>query len=73
MWSNEKIFSVGDLCSYNDEYDEFIKNEHLGDLTDRYNHITEMIKRLNNEMIFIESVLEERKKEDLKNKVFRIS
>lgn len=66
MWNNEKIFSCGDLFSSSDAYFDFIKNYHSGDFIDRYSHITEMIKRLNNEMIFIERVLKEKNREDPK-------
>lgn len=45
MWTNETIFSEGDLCD-DELYDQFIENEYQGIYSDRITHIESMIKRL---------------------------
>lgn len=47
MWTNETIFSLGDL-SFGDEqlYTEFIQREYNGDYSERLYHIERAIARL---------------------------
>jgi hypothetical protein len=45
MWTDEKIFSIGDLENFED-YDKFIKADYEGNYTERLLHVEEMIKRL---------------------------
>lgn len=54
MWSNETIFSKGDLMD-DELYDTFIGREYQGNYADRYAHVNLMIDRLSAEK---ESLLE---------------
>ena len=45
MWTNETIFSEGDLCD-EELYEQFIEKEYQGVYSDRINHIENMITRL---------------------------
>ena len=45
MWTNETIFSEGDLCE-EELYEQFIEKEYQGIYSDRINHIENMITRL---------------------------
>ena len=56
MWTNETIFSEGDLC--NEElYEQFIEKEYQGVYSDRINHIENMITRLRAEQETLERKL----------------
>ena len=45
MWTNETIFSEGDLCD-DELYEQFIEQEYQGNYSDRIAHIDNMITRL---------------------------
>lgn len=53
MWTNETIFSLGDL-SRTDEYSEFIDSEYDGDRSVRLEHVNHMIERLQAEKEMLE-------------------
>lgn len=53
MWTNETIFSLGDL-SRTDEYSEFIKREYDGIPSERLEHVNHMIERLQAEKEMLE-------------------
>lgn len=56
MWVDETIFSLGDL-SYGlfcDKYVNFIDSEYQGNFTDRLNHVSLMIQRLEEEKRMLE-------------------
>lgn len=59
MWVDETIFSLGDLSygllSY--KYVDFIYDEYQGNLTDRLNHVSLMIQRLEEEKRMLELYL----------------
>ena len=47
MWTDEIIFSEGDLCDPSEcGYHEFIQNEYQGNYFERLDHVLSMIKRL---------------------------
>lgn len=47
MWTNQTIFSVGDLSgTMEKEYHEFIEKEYNGSYSDRLMHIEHMLERL---------------------------
>lgn len=45
MWTNETIFSEGDLCNA-DEYEQFINDEYQGERSYRLEHVQNMLERL---------------------------
>lgn len=45
MWTNEVIFSKGDL-SNNEEYENFLTENYQGNHHERLIHVTQMIDRL---------------------------
>ena len=53
MWTNETIFSEGDLCNA-DEYEQFINDEYQGKRSDRLEHVKNMIERLQAEKEMLE-------------------
>lgn len=48
MWTNEVIFSKGDL-SNNEEYENFLTENYQGNHHERLIHVTQMIDRLQEE------------------------
>lgn len=63
MWVDETIFSLGDL-SYGlfcDKYVDFIDTEYQGNFTDRFNHVTLMLERLQEEKRMLELFLNDEK------------
>lgn len=56
MWTNETIFSEGDLCD-EELYEQFIEKEYQGVYSDRINHIENMITRLRAEQETLERKL----------------
>lgn len=63
MWVNERIFSKGDLCNgvHGDEYSEYINYEYADNLTERLEHIEQMIDRLQAEKTMLEEHLKLKK------------
>ena len=53
MWTNETIFSEGDLCD-DELYEQFIEKEYQGNYSDRIAHIDNMINRLQAEQETLE-------------------
>lgn len=53
MWTDETIFSLGDL-SRTEEYSEFIDREYDGDRSVRLEHVKNMISRLQAEKEMLE-------------------
>ena len=46
MWTNETIFSLGDMSHDEKLYEEFIEREYQGNYTERLEHLEHMITRL---------------------------
>lgn len=46
MWTNETIFSLGDMSHNEKQYEEFIEREYKGSYTERLEHLERMITRL---------------------------
>lgn len=55
MWTNEVIFSEGDLCD-RDNYEQLLTDYCLGDFTDRLSHVRNMITRLTGEKCRLEHI-----------------
>lgn len=47
MWTNQTIFSIGDMCgTLEKEYNQFIDEKYNGSLQERLEHVERMITRL---------------------------
>ena len=55
MWTNEVIFSEGDLCD-RDNYEQLLTDYCLGDFYDRLTHVRNMITRLIGEKCRLEHI-----------------
>lgn len=57
MWTNEVIFSEGDLQAVVDgtseDYYDFLESEYMGDSEERAKHVKKMIERLNAELEYL--------------------
>ena len=58
MWTEQTIFSIGDLCGTAEkEYNDFINKEYGADIRERLKHVKRMITRLEFEQKKIEEKL----------------
>lgn len=59
MWTDEIIFSLGDLSYDEESYEEFIEKEYQGDYMERLEHVEHMIARLQVELMKLKEKLKE--------------